>query len=686
VWRRPKRCGNFCIAPAETGRRPRASAQPGFGETVGHVAFLKRGNHFIEVAFDDAVEIVEGEADAVVGQAILREVVSADFFLAPGTADEAAPVSGVFRLFFFAFVFEEAGAEDFEGGGFVFLLRAAVLAADDFSGGEVKDLDGGVGGVDALPAGASGAADFDAEILRSEFDVDFLGLGEHGHGGGGGVDAALGFGGGDALHAVDSALVAQAAEDGVAGDLEDDFFEASESGGAGVHRFNSEPLGFRVALIHPVEVGGEERGLVAAGAGADLDDGVAVLGFVGREEGELDVAVEDGQTALDLRDLGGGKFRHFRVGAVGQFLIFGELRAEAAGFVVGLGEFFQPGLFTHDVACLGGVRIKVVGGHEPVQFGQTLAFFGDERGEIHETKNGDRPRGGAITVSATSRLSFFETGGFDRAVATREFLHASGGIDELLFAGEEGMAGCADADLDVLARGTGVVDGPAGAGDRRFSVIRMETSFHGRGPRIMRESERLARPSGGFARQPGREGAKLRPVEHTGKWFLKKHEDSEVFGPVDFTKLKEWARAAQISPLDMVSDDRANWIKAPMLQELHMDYLIQLGEDSYYGPTTEEAVQEFLRLGEIHADTVLINCCTGAETALRESGFFQGQPPPMEDIAQAEPGRRTIRHNLQQRIRELELLLVEKRQQLEMAEVRIRQLEKRLHGAGLRAE
>lgn len=172
-------------------------------------------------------------------------------------------------------------------------------------------------------------------------------------------------------------------------------------------------------------------------------------------------------------------------------------------------------------------------------------------------------------------------------------------------------------------------------------------------------------------------------MEYSKKWYLRKHEDDQVFGPVDFAKLKEWARAAQVSPLDTVSDDQVSWIKAPMLQELHMDYLIQLGDDSFYGPTTEEAVQEFLRLGEINAETMLINCCTGREMTLRESGFFQGQPPPTEDIAMREPGRRTIRQNLQQRIRELELLLVERRQQLEMAEARIRQLEKRLAASGM---
>ena len=172
-------------------------------------------------------------------------------------------------------------------------------------------------------------------------------------------------------------------------------------------------------------------------------------------------------------------------------------------------------------------------------------------------------------------------------------------------------------------------------------------------------------------------------MEHSAKWFLKKHEDGEVFGPVEFDKLREWSCAAQVAPLDQVSDDGVNWIKAPMVPKLQMDYLIQLGEESYYGPTTGEAVQEFLRLGEINADNVLINCCTGAETTLRGSGFFQGQPP-LVGVAQDEPERRTIRHNLQQRIRELELLLVDSRQHLQMAEVRIRQLERRLHDAGLR--
>jgi hypothetical protein len=41
----------------------------------------------------------------------------------------------------------------------------------------MEDLDCGVCGVDALAAGSTSAADFDAEFVGFEFEVDFLGFG-----------------------------------------------------------------------------------------------------------------------------------------------------------------------------------------------------------------------------------------------------------------------------------------------------------------------------------------------------------------------------------------------------------------------------------------------------------------------------------------------------------------------------
>ncbi len=52
------------------------------------------------------------------------------------------------------------------------------------------------------------------------------------------------------------------------------------------------------------------------------------------------------------------------------------------------------------------------------------------------------------------------------------------------------------------------------------------------------------------------------------QWFLRKHEDGTVFGPLSFTQLSHWASSAQVAPNDAVSSDQLTWIKAPMLPEL----------------------------------------------------------------------------------------------------------------------
>ena len=52
----------------------------------------QRVGHRLQVAGDDLVELVQREADAVVGQAILREVVGANPLAAVAGADEASCV------------------------------------------------------------------------------------------------------------------------------------------------------------------------------------------------------------------------------------------------------------------------------------------------------------------------------------------------------------------------------------------------------------------------------------------------------------------------------------------------------------------------------------------------------------------------------------------------------------------
>src|SRR5690606_41551628 len=84
-------------------------------------------------------------------------------------------------------------------------------------GGQVGDAHRGVGGVDALPAGPGGAVDVDAQIAVVDLHLDLLGLGHHQHADSRGVDAALGLGDGDALHAVHPALELQLPPHALAG-------------------------------------------------------------------------------------------------------------------------------------------------------------------------------------------------------------------------------------------------------------------------------------------------------------------------------------------------------------------------------------------------------------------------------------------------------------------------------------
>jgi len=157
-------------------------------------------------------------------------------------------------------------------------------------------------------------------------------------------------------------------------------------------------------------------------------------------------------------------------------------------------------------------------------------------------------------------------------------------------------------------------------------------------------------------------------MDESTKWFLMKHTDGTVFGPMSFQNLRQWAADAYIAPLDKVSQDSKSWIKAPMIPELEMDFLLTISPDSFYGPTTVGAVREFLANGELTLDSIVTNCKSCEEGALREFGIL----PEVMDIEESEqpmpPPRSSIRENLQRRIRQLEEALVEERRLRQVAE------------------
>src|SRR5229473_4872936 len=123
-------------------------------------------------------------------------------------------------------------------------------------------------------------------------------------------------------------------------------------------------------------------------------------------------------------------------------------------------------------------------------------------------------------------------------------------------------------------------------------------------------------------------------------WFLRKHQDGSVFGPISFDQLAGWASAAQVAPQDVVSTDQQTWLKAPMVSQLGMDWLVEVTSEHYYGPTTVGAIQEFIRLGDINADIFVINSCDGTRRQIRElPALFKTTSTPlrMETSGTSEP-------------------------------------------------
>ena len=107
------------------------------------------------------------------------------------------------------------------------------------------------------------------------------------------MDATAGLGGGNALDAVNSGFVLEPAVGLVAIDLEDDFFVAADVGWRFADQLDLPARsGLDVASVHPKQLAGEQGSLIAAGAGADFDDGVFLVGRVFGNESQAQMVVD----------------------------------------------------------------------------------------------------------------------------------------------------------------------------------------------------------------------------------------------------------------------------------------------------------------------------------------------------------------------------------------------------------
>ncbi|CAA9258978.1 MAG: hypothetical protein AVDCRST_MAG42-2618 [uncultured Chthoniobacterales bacterium] len=168
------------------------------------------------------------------------------------------------------------------------------------------------------------------------------------------------------------------------------------------------------------------------------------------------------------------------------------------------------------------------------------------------------------------------------------------------------------------------------------------------------------------------------PADH--QWFLRKHEDGSIFGPLTFEQLASWASSAQIAPHDSTSTDQANWTKAPMLPELGMDWIVEITSERLYGPTTLGAIREFMRLGEIGEENFVINACDASRQQVRDlAPLLEALPSDgrAEPDDAAAPTAAWIAVDVNDRIRELEDALREERRNFAELEQHYRDLEQR---------
>src|SRR5690242_209214 len=77
-----------------------------FFQSLGDISGLERLNHLFEVPVNHAVQIINRQPDAVIGQAVLRKIISANFLLAAASPNLSAALRAVFFLLFALFPFE----------------------------------------------------------------------------------------------------------------------------------------------------------------------------------------------------------------------------------------------------------------------------------------------------------------------------------------------------------------------------------------------------------------------------------------------------------------------------------------------------------------------------------------------------------------------------------------------------
>ena len=150
----------------------------------------------------------------------------------------------------------------------------------------------GFGLVDMLAAGALRAHRIDLQIRFINIDIHILGFGQNRDGCRRSMDAALGFGFRHPLHPMRSGLEFQPCEDTAPRDFSDDFLVTPRCSLTRRQNLDAPALQLGIALIHPEQIAGEKRRLIAAGSSANFENGIFFIRRVLWQKCDLEVLFE----------------------------------------------------------------------------------------------------------------------------------------------------------------------------------------------------------------------------------------------------------------------------------------------------------------------------------------------------------------------------------------------------------
>ena len=82
------------------------------------------------------------------------------------------------------------------------------------------------------------------------------------------------------------------------------------------------------------------------------------------------------------------------------------------------------------------------------------------------------------------------------------------------------------------------------------------------------------------------------------KWYVR-NTAGKVFGPIDLETLKGWVREGRVEPLAGVSSDLSNWVVAPQMPELEMNWIVENNASQFYGPTHRAVLDDLVKTGTL---------------------------------------------------------------------------------------